>query len=1283
MNLISTSFANLALDVLVSMMMLSTIACLIIWLVSFRRKTSATDRFSVWQIVVLVLLIAPLGTLLLPSYPLGWFASQPLVSTGDSLTSDLPATFTNGSENASASNTLPNLIGEAVDSIPERSDSIIVPSASETTVGHSRSFTDQAEEAKIPNSIENHQASKPIATGTISSRDSLSSLLSRLPWKVIVVSVWLGVTLCLLIRFTYSCLRIQAIERNATPLQSDTVVSENPIFVSDHLPIPVTTGVRNPKIILPSEATNWEPGTLRMIVRHESAHIQRRDVAWQLLTAVIRCLYWPQPLLWLIDKRMQLVRERACDDRVIEQGEIPSEYASVLLQIAVKLSGRHQNLVGAIPVACKPIEQRLAAILEPLTPRAPGNRTARKTITLAVCLLAISCCSLRPFEQPANTIPNDNSVEDNVPETEIVVAATSQPLPSEQEETPEHEDKEFEKQVPLPSLIKGKVLDADQVPVAGAEVKISFLGRAKNSSSGLDSDTRIELIGTTDDSGRYQIDSSGHTFNGGYAGSGVVNAPGFPQVPVPYIPGAKHDTLDMPDTVFYRKRRIIGRIISADSDAVPQNCNLRLVGNSATADGITSDREAPRYFYSPVIECDETGRFETWIPRNMPVAISVFSNDHSGHQMMIPYDKEDLGEIVLQQGSILTGRVLDASHSPVAGAVVTIRSCEHLDFKQGTRDAQFRLLKYSVKTDDLGGYQLPPFRGKCLVTVSQTGNCRDGSHLKGDRKPPIIKPHIVELLGHEETDLNLVESEMVSVRGTVRWEDGTPAANIDISCRIYSELVELVSVGGTFTDKDGQFDLKVPRYTEDGKVRVAVSGDKHPENGQWYDPHVTNDLEVDSKDKRSITLKATLTDLENVNWELRPRHPLSLPAPGPFAADPKRDLHEFNALSKRFYEQFAECEKQLAEAKGEEEILGVINEHSPHELLVDEFLALEQKHRGTSVGASILCNVLGWKARHVSRSASQDEDSNLARGQAAAFKLVEDHYLQHPEADRFVALLASQRANPESRRLLTRLQTESRYTYVRTAAVFQELEQLGNMLRAREAIDHNCIDTKFWPRSSMTMIKSMDVEATSKRFETLANRITSSYADIEIRRWVRSDIGSMMAEVDKHNGGLHQTYAAKTEAKQFQMQRLAIGQPVPKINGVDGYGNEFQLDRLQGKVILVYFTSKWFTDSDDRNMLQASRELKERFGDRGFEVVSIHRDKEIINARLALENGDITWQTVWDGQFGLLAKQWGSESYPSDHYLIDHTGTINARTSHDFDLTERIEQLIQKAESEQ
>ena len=823
MNLLSTNFANLAFDVLVSMMAISTIICLIIWLTSLDRKTSATDRFAAWKLAIVVLIIAPVGTLLLPTYPLGWFANQSAASND---------VVTNAKSEQTA------ISGGTVDPIRANSDAMPVrPDSMSNT------------RTEIPTTIESKNRKHEAASGADAAllASSFTSRLKQLPWNVILLAVWLGVMLVLLLRFALSVLQIRIIERNAAPFPNDEVASDHPIFASDRLQIPVTTGVRNPKIILPGNATDWEPETLRMIVRHESAHIQRRDVAWQLLTAMVRCLYWPQPLLWMTDKQMQLVRERACDDQVLQQGETPSAYASVLLQIAVELSGRHQNLVGAIPVACKPIEKRLAAILEPLTPRAPGNQTSRKTIALAVCLLALSCCCLRPFEKLHETISP-------IANEKLAISMGDQEKEEKEVRDPQHEE-----EVPLPGTITGIVVDHSLVPVAGAEVKFWFFGKQKNSSSHLDVKTRIELVGTTDESGRYTIDSSGHSFNGGYSGHGVVNAKGFPQASVPYIPNAKDEALDMPNTVFHQKRRITGRIVSMEGDSVPKNCIIRLVGN--TGESVEKDFPCP-YFFSPSISCDATGRFETWIPSNMPVAMSIRSDDHSGHQMLVPGDEEELGEIELLKGSRLSGQVLDKDGKPVAGVIVNIRSTESLG-------NGYRLLSDSVKSDKVGNYQLPPFRGPCVVWVSESGNFRDGSILKGDRKPPIIKPQIVELAGTRATNLNLIESKTVSVRGTIRWDDGTPAANIDVTCSIYSELVRTRSVNRTFTDEEGRYELAIPQYAEDGKVQISITGDTHPVDGRYYEPHTLNDLDVMKKGKSSMTLKATLTDLEGADWELR------------------------------------------------------------------------------------------------------------------------------------------------------------------------------------------------------------------------------------------------------------------------------------------------------------------------------------------------------------------------------------------------------------------------------
>ena len=68
------------------------------------------------------------------------------------------------------------------------------------------------------------------------------------------------------------------------------------------------------------------------VLLHELAHIRRRDCAAQLLAQLACAGYWFNPLVWLAWRRMQVERERACDDLVLGTGACASSYAQHLLK---------------------------------------------------------------------------------------------------------------------------------------------------------------------------------------------------------------------------------------------------------------------------------------------------------------------------------------------------------------------------------------------------------------------------------------------------------------------------------------------------------------------------------------------------------------------------------------------------------------------------------------------------------------------------------------------------------------------------------------------------------------------------------------------------------------------------------------------------------------------------------------------------------------------------------------------------------------------------------------
>jgi hypothetical protein len=154
--------------------------------------------------------------------------------------------------------------------------------------------------------------------------------------------------------------------------------------------MPMTWGFWRPAALLPADAAKWERERLRLVLRHELAHVRRCDCLTQALAAVVCALYWFNPLAWLAAARMRVERERACDDVVVALGQTrASDYAGHLLEIARQLSAAPR---AALPVARRSgLEQRLRALLD------GGNHhggLTRRTAVSVSCVMAVCLVGL-------------------------------------------------------------------------------------------------------------------------------------------------------------------------------------------------------------------------------------------------------------------------------------------------------------------------------------------------------------------------------------------------------------------------------------------------------------------------------------------------------------------------------------------------------------------------------------------------------------------------------------------------------------------------------------------------------------------------------------------------------------------------------------------------------------------------------------------------------------------------------------------------------------------------
>ncbi len=409
------------------------------------RRRSAACRCAVWHAALFATLLLPFGACCIPTFPLGWFhaSEQPTIENQD--VAGKPRTTIDWHGENSNSTDLKRF-GFSENASPGQSD-----------------FT----QSIIP-------AKSTIATGPASATMGTSRIHSTL----YIVVIWLVGLTYFLVRLLREHLKAFRIE-TSPPEQKIVGV---PITFSRELKFPATIGIIRPKIILPAEARDWTHRRQAIVLTHEFAHVQRRDILWQTVAGLAKCLVWFQPLAWLANRRMILERERACDDRVLTDGTSPSDYVAELLCLASAFSGIAGRLGAAIAIGQKPIESRVRAILDGSICRNEAALRFRCGVWLCCAAMWLPIAAIRPFDpisvEPVNS---RNSATRGV--TDYPVAT------------------KIEKFV-------GKIEDEDGNPISGAKILLSVFANASEQDVEIYPKSRLLTRITVEslDDGSFQID---------------------------------------------------------------------------------------------------------------------------------------------------------------------------------------------------------------------------------------------------------------------------------------------------------------------------------------------------------------------------------------------------------------------------------------------------------------------------------------------------------------------------------------------------------------------------------------------------------------------------------------------------------------------------------------------------------------------------------------------------------------------------------------------------------
>ncbi len=165
------------------------------------------------------------------------------------------------------------------------------------------------------------------------------------------------------------------------------------IRLSEEPAVLAAWGGFRPNIVLPASSPTWSAARIRVVLAHELAHIARHDWPLLMLGELLRAVYWFNPLVWVVTKRLRAESERACDDAVLASGVDGPDYAEHLLGIASELRHRRNDWLPAPAMArASHLEGRIAAMLNPALNRAPMSPSRRivSLLTAAAVALAVS-----------------------------------------------------------------------------------------------------------------------------------------------------------------------------------------------------------------------------------------------------------------------------------------------------------------------------------------------------------------------------------------------------------------------------------------------------------------------------------------------------------------------------------------------------------------------------------------------------------------------------------------------------------------------------------------------------------------------------------------------------------------------------------------------------------------------------------------------------------------------------------------------------------------------------
>jgi TonB family protein len=212
--------------------------------------------------------------------------------------------------------------------------------------------------------------------------------------------VWIAGTVACLVRLARDVARLVTLVRPAIALRDAACLEMGTeiarilrlgrvpvLLVSSRALVPITWGLRHPRVLLPATVVEWPRERIRTVLAHELAHVARADWLVHVIAQAICAIYWFHPLFWTAERALGREGEQAADDQALALGLDANHYAEQLIAIVRASRTTLPSRASAMAMArTAHLERRVAALLRPQANR----RTVTRATAIATALCAVA-----------------------------------------------------------------------------------------------------------------------------------------------------------------------------------------------------------------------------------------------------------------------------------------------------------------------------------------------------------------------------------------------------------------------------------------------------------------------------------------------------------------------------------------------------------------------------------------------------------------------------------------------------------------------------------------------------------------------------------------------------------------------------------------------------------------------------------------------------------------------------------------------------------------------------